>query len=89
MCRLDDEDRALLEMFLRARGNLKDVQRELGVSYPTARSKMERLWIAAGYAEPDDSGREADMDAVLARVRSGTMSVDEAELQLRRLTGRS
>ena len=90
MCRLEEEDRALLDLFLRARGNLKEVQRELGVSYPTVRSRMEKLWIAAGYAsEEGDRDTRAEVDDVLAQVRRGDLGVDQAEARLRRLTGRS
>jgi hypothetical protein len=44
VCSLPDEDRALLELFLRVRGNAKGVERALGVSYPTVRARLEQLW---------------------------------------------
>lgn len=89
MCRLEEDDRVLLDLFLRARGNLKDVQRALGVSYPTVRSRMERLWVAAGYGtdRAPSSGPSAEIDRVIASVRQGTLTVEEAETRLRRLTG--
>jgi hypothetical protein len=42
-CGLDDGDRDLLRVFLRSRGNMKEFQRHLGVSYPTARSRFDDL----------------------------------------------
>ena len=39
-CRLDTADLAILEVFLRSRGNVRDVQAHLGVSYPTARARL-------------------------------------------------
>jgi hypothetical protein len=42
-CGLDDGDRDLLRVFLRSRGNMKEFQRHLGVSYPTARSRFDEL----------------------------------------------
>ena len=42
-CGLADEDRALLRVFLTSRGNMKDVERHLGVSYPTARARFDDL----------------------------------------------
>lgn len=42
-CGLDEEDRALLEVFVTSRGNMKEVERRLGVSYATARSRIDQL----------------------------------------------
>jgi hypothetical protein len=41
--RLGREQLALLETFLRARGNLRDMEREMGISYPTVRNRLEGL----------------------------------------------
>src|SRR5262249_30641735 len=38
--RLSREQMALLESFLRSRGNLRDIERELGISYPTVRARV-------------------------------------------------
>ena len=48
--RLNRDQMALLESFLRARGNLKDMERELGISYPTVRAKVDALVRALGLA---------------------------------------
>nr|MCU0264364.1 DUF2089 domain-containing protein [Candidatus Nanopelagicales bacterium] len=37
-CRLNAADLEILEVFLRSRGNVRDVQAHLEVSYPTARA---------------------------------------------------
>src|SRR3989304_6424611 len=49
--RLSREQLALLESFLRSRGNLKDLERELGISYPTVRGRIEALLRALGLAD--------------------------------------
>ena len=51
--RLSREQLALLESFLRARGNLRDMERELGISYPTVRNRVEALVRALGLADED------------------------------------
>lgn len=52
--RLDPEQLAFLELFLKARGNIKEVERELGLSYPTVRARLDALLAALGYAvEPE------------------------------------
>jgi hypothetical protein len=57
--RLTREQLALLESFLSARGNLKEMERELGISYPTVRSRVDALVRALGLGDgnaeaPDD-----------------------------------
>jgi hypothetical protein len=51
--RLSREQLALLESFLRARGNLRELERELGLSYPTIRGRIEALLRALGLADGD------------------------------------
>jgi hypothetical protein len=51
--RLTKEQVVLLESFLRSRGNLRDMERELGISYPTVRSRVEALVRALGFGPRD------------------------------------
>ncbi|CAA9235714.1 MAG: hypothetical protein AVDCRST_MAG77-1252 [uncultured Chloroflexi bacterium] len=44
---LPEPHASLLELFLRVRGNVKDVERELGLSYPTVRARLEEAFAAA------------------------------------------
>lgn len=55
--RLGRDQMSLLESFLRSRGNLRDIERELGISYPTVRARVESLVRALGLAEavPEES----------------------------------
>jgi hypothetical protein len=57
--RLDREQLSLLESFLRSRGNLKEMERELGISYPTVRGRVDALVRTLGLA---DGSAEADED---------------------------
>lgn len=41
--RLDREQMGLLESFLRTRGNLRELERELRLSYPTVRARIDAL----------------------------------------------
>jgi hypothetical protein len=56
--RLTKEQLLLLESFLRSRGNLRDMERELGISYPTVRARVEALVRALGFGPRDDATRE-------------------------------
>jgi hypothetical protein len=59
--RLDREQMGLLESFLRSRGNLKEMERELGISYPTVRGRVDALVRALGLADGSTSA-DADLD---------------------------
>ncbi len=57
--RLSRDQLALLESFLRARGNLRDMERALGISYPTVRNRLEALIRALGFDNPDGEPRDS------------------------------
>ena len=79
---LSPEQFEFVEIFLRARGNIKEVERELGISYPTVRSRLEEVVAKLGLgAESMIDVRASD---VLASLEAGELSVEEA---LRRLRG--
>ena len=73
--RLTKEQLVLLESFLRSRGNLRDMERELGISYPTVRSRVEALVRALGFG-PRDGDEAADEAA--ASTGTSTTTTDAA-----------
>ena len=83
--RLTKEQLALLESFLRSRGNLRDMERELGISYPTVRSRVEALVRALGFGPRD--GEEAEAGESPATVASGAAAASRQEI-LERLARR-
>ena len=60
--RLDREQMRLLESFLRSRGNLKEMERELGISYPTVRGRVDGLVRALGLADGAPAATDTDTD---------------------------
>jgi hypothetical protein len=99
--RLDREQLSLLESFLRSRGNLKEMERELGISYPTVRGRVDALVRALGLADgaqledsPDvgadaDAAAAADVNAerrsILERLARKELDAEEAAAALRAL----
>ena len=65
-CALDEADRDVLRVFLASRGNTKEVERHLGVSYPTARARVDRVLSRLGLIEdaPASDPRRAVLDAL-------------------------
>lgn len=47
-CALGAEDRRILRIFLASRGNVKEVERALSVSYPTARARVDAVLAKLG-----------------------------------------
>ncbi|HET9852295.1 MAG TPA: DUF2089 domain-containing protein [Candidatus Limnocylindrales bacterium] len=96
--RLTREQLTLLESFLRSRGNLRDMERELGISYPTVRGRVEALVRALGFGPrdgADDSEDEAAAAAsadvaaarqqILERLAKGDIGAEEAATAIRSL----
>jgi len=78
---LTADDRQMLKVFLASRGNMKDLERHLGVSYPTARARFDGLLLKLGIDRPAAPAPNVEMLESLAR---GEIDVDEA---LKRLGG--
>jgi hypothetical protein len=77
--RLTREQLILLESFLRSRGNLRDMERELGISYPTVRGRVEALVRALGFG-PREGSDEAIDDAATAAAASADTSAARQEI---------
>jgi hypothetical protein len=76
-CNLPSEALAFLWAFLKSRGNIKEVEKDLGISYPTVRKRLDELLVHLGL----DPGTEASSPhrlEVFERLRKGEISVDEA-----------
>ena len=97
--RLDRDQMGLLESFLRSRGNLKEMERELGISYPTVRGRVDALVRALGLGDGETAVDEeidaevaadasvADRREILERLARKEISADEAASQLRAIGG--
>lgn len=79
--RLSPEQQHFVEVFLLARGNIKEVERVLGISYPTVRNRLDGALEAMGHKVERD-GNEAEASErrseVLAQLDRGEISAAEA-----------
>ncbi len=50
-CALSPEDMRFLLIFLKNRGSIKDVERDMGISYPTVRAALDNLIATLGLNE--------------------------------------
>jgi hypothetical protein len=58
-CRLTQEHLAFVELFLRCEGNLSRVEKEMGLSYPTVRNKLQSALDALGFTGAADDAADS------------------------------
>jgi hypothetical protein len=65
-----------VEVFLTCRGNIKEVEKELGISYPTVRSKLTDIISSLGYVQKKKN--EVDEKKVVTMLENGEITPEEA-----------
>lgn len=73
---LSREQLKFIEVFLKCRGNIKEVEKELGVSYPTVRGKLDDIITSLGYST--NKKAEVDRKKVITMLEKGEISAEEA-----------
>ncbi len=79
-CALGPADRRLLRLFLSSRGNLKAIERQLGVSYPTVRARLDQLLARLGL-DPEGGPQESPLEVLQALAR-GELDLEQAQARL-------
>jgi len=87
-CVLSNEDREVLRVFLASRGNMKDLERHLGVSYPTARARFDALLSKIGIDRPAAAPSPNRVE-LMEQVARGEIDIDEALKRLESTEGGS
>jgi hypothetical protein len=83
---LSDESLKFLENFIRNRGNVKEMERELGQSYWTIRSQLDKVIAEMGLAGgPSQASLSEQRMQILEQLKSGEINVDEATSRLAEL----
>ena len=77
-CRLTAEQKAFIDVFIKCRGNIKEVEKELGVSYPTVKNRLEDVAGALGYKGEPEQVNPDKRKEVLDKLNGGEISVEEA-----------
>jgi len=84
-CQLQPEQSEFIEVFIRCRGNIKEVEKELSISYPTVRTRLDGVIQALGY-NPEKSPREQQDNRtdILLALEQGELNAQEALQQLKK-----
>jgi hypothetical protein len=86
LARLDPAQLQFVEVFLRCRGVIKNVEDMLGISYPTVKARLANVLDTLGFEAEDDlpaAGEREMRREILADLSNGRISVEEAHRRLR------
>lgn len=85
-CQLPPDQLEFIEVFIKCRGNIKDVEKELGISYPTVRGRLDNVVQALGYkVEVSDPQEEREnRKEILDALDRGEITSQEAAGRLKK-----
>lgn len=78
---LKDEHLFFVEVFIKNRGNIKMVEKELNISYPSVKKLLDETIISLGYDLSDSNTAEQsddDIMKILEDVESNALSIKDA-----------
>ena len=75
LARLPADDQIFVTAFLRSHGSIKEMERIFGVSYPTIKSRLNRISANLNFVEVDPSPSRSE---ILESLKQGEISVTEA-----------
>ena len=76
-CKLTQEEMNFVEIFIKSRGSIKEIERELGISYPTVKGKLDSVIKSLGYGDKDQIPSMSKKE-VLEMLSNGEISSEEA-----------
>ena len=82
LARLNMEDQVFVAAFVRCHGSIKEMERIFGVSYPTIKSRLNRLAERLEFVETDLTPPAPPRSEVLDRLSRGEISVQDAIREL-------
>ncbi len=81
---LTKEQQYFIEVFIKNQGNIKQIEKELGISYPTVKKSLEEVTSALGYKVEDSKDDEKRIE-IFEKIRKGELSIEDAEALLKKL----
>jgi hypothetical protein len=82
LARLSLEDQVFITAFVRCHGSIKEMEQIFGVSYPTIKSRLNRLAASLEFVDTNPSPSRAE---ILDRLKSGAISAQDAIRELEAL----
>jgi hypothetical protein len=82
LARLSLEDQVFVTAFVRSHGSIKQMERIFGISYPTVKSRLNRIASGLDFVDSDPTPSRVE---ILDRLRAGDITTQEAIGQLEEL----
>src|SRR5579871_6657790 len=79
LTRLSMEDQVFVTAFVRCHGSIKEMEQIFGVSYPTIKSRLNRIAASLEFVETNPAPSRAE---ILDRLKRGEISAQEAIQEL-------
>ena len=79
LAQLNVEDQVFVTAFVRCHGSIKEMERIFGVSYPTIKSRLNRITQMLDFVDTDPVPPRAD---IIDRLRRGEITAQEALTEL-------
>lgn len=77
---------AFLKVFIAARGSIKEVEKNLGISYPTVRARLDALIKTMGLSAPSEGAGQRKSE-IIGRLERGEIDAQAALKLLKELEG--
>jgi hypothetical protein len=90
LARLGADDQVFVTAFIRCHGSIKEMERIFGVSYPTIKSRLNRIAQSLEFVETDVAPSQADVrntirNTIMDRLKAGEISAADAIRELETL----
>ncbi|PZG36681.1 RNA polymerase subunit sigma-70 [Spongiactinospora gelatinilytica] len=83
LAQLTVEDQVFVTAFVRCHGSIKQMEQIFGVSYPTIKSRLNRITQMLDFVENDPAPSRAD---IIDRLRRGEITAQQALSEMEALT---
>jgi hypothetical protein len=83
LARLGHEDQVFITAFVRCHGSIKEMEQIFGVSYPTIKSRLNRIGRSLEFVETNPAPPRSEVSAdVLQRLSKGEITAEQAVREL-------
>ena len=73
---LSKENLYFIEVFIKNRGNIKQIEKELGISYPTVKKNLDEVIASLGYEVNDEE--KVSKAKIFEQLEKGEITASEA-----------
>ena len=90
LARLNPEDQVFVTAFVRCHGSIKEMEQIFGVSYPTIKSRLNRIAQSLEFVETNVAPSQAELrtetrNAIIDRLKAGEITAADAIRELEAL----